>query len=71
MYLDRNAIFWAAFWAGLAGPVALYDPPPEYPLYLNNINLASNFGAVGWYLDYECGGYLNVGEPSAGDPASS
>jgi hypothetical protein len=64
-----TSVFWAAFWLGLAGPVSLYEATPDYPLYVNSTSVALNFAVVGMYLDHGVGGYLNVGEPSAGESA--
>ena len=63
-----NPVFWAAFWAGLAGPAMLYEPTDPYYLYLGATNVAQSFGAVGMYLDRASGTYLYVGQPSVRPP---
>jgi hypothetical protein len=62
--LNQNPAFWAAFWAGLAGPALLYEDPNPYYLYLGTSSVAQNFGAVAMYLDRAAGVYLDVGQPS-------
>ena len=45
--MDRSSIFWTAFWAGVASPVALYSPPPVYSTYSINFGVAQTFARVG------------------------
>jgi hypothetical protein len=42
--------FWAAFYAGMASPVALYGAPPAYGTYIFPLTPAQSFGVVGSYL---------------------
>ena len=58
-----DSVFWAAFWAGLAGPAMLYEPTDPYYLYLGAANVAQSFGAVGMYLNQASGAYLYVEQP--------
>ncbi len=62
--IHSNPVFWAAFWAGMAGPALLYEPAEPYYLYLRATNVAQSFGAVGMYLDRASGAYVYVGQPS-------
>jgi hypothetical protein len=42
--------FWAAFWAGLAAPVALHAPPAPYAAYSSAYSVGCTFGLVGMSL---------------------
>lgn len=67
--MNQSPIFWAAFWAGLAGPASLYAPPPTYYLYMGSSSVALSFAGVAFNLDRASGAYLNVGQPAIGQPA--
>jgi hypothetical protein len=62
--MNQNSAFLAAFWAGLAAPALLYQPPEPYYLYLGASTVAQSFGTVAMYLDQASGIYLYVGQPS-------
>ena len=57
--LPQSPDFWRAFWRGLAGPAALYEPTPEYLPYMNRISVAFNFAVVGMYLNHAVGRYVH------------
>jgi hypothetical protein len=66
--MNHNSAFLAAFWAGLAAPAWLYEPPAPYYLFLGASTVAQSFGTVAMYLDRASGTYLYVGQPSFGAP---
>lgn len=47
--------FLAAFWAGLAAPIALYAPPAPYAAYVGGISLPLSFAATGVRLSIATG----------------
>jgi hypothetical protein len=48
--MKPSPAFWAAFFAGLAGPLSLYEAPPIYSVYGNSI--AQIFSGVGMLWTY-------------------
>src|SRR6266851_2027430 len=61
--MNQTPIFWAAFWAGLAGPASLYAPASTYYSYLGGTSVAQSFGSVALSLDRATGVYWNVRKP--------
>jgi len=49
--MNHHPVFWAAFWAGMASPVALYASPAPYWAYMNNFTVAQSFAQVGASLN--------------------
>jgi hypothetical protein len=45
--MDSRTPFAAAFWAGLAAPIALYADPPQYPIYVAAYSVPLAFATVG------------------------
>jgi hypothetical protein len=54
--------FWAAFWAGLAAPTALYAPTAPYAAYIARPNVGNTFALVGMGLTRVMGAPVNVGQ---------
>jgi hypothetical protein len=50
--IDRNSVFWTAFWAGLAAPASVYAAPVTYYAYMNNYSLPLSFAQVGIALGH-------------------
>lgn len=57
--------FWSAFWAGLAGPAALYAPIPPYTAYVGNYSVPQNFAMVGVRLGQALGSYYTARDQDA------
>ena len=45
--MKTPSAFTAAFWAGLAAPTAIYDPPAPYLAYVRPFSVGQSFSAVG------------------------
>ena len=43
--------FISAFWAGLAAPNSLFDPPVSYPYFVAKDSIRRAFGQVAWHVN--------------------
>ena len=49
--MDRNSVFANAFWAGLAAPVGLYAPAPDYKAYSVTGSVGQSFGTMASFVN--------------------
>jgi hypothetical protein len=72
MAINRNSVFWAAFWTGLASPVSVYAAPVTYYPYLGNYSVPLSFTQVGFALGHSYAQASDDGQPTAGtSPAAT
>ncbi len=69
--MDKNSVFVAAFWAGLASPSQLYSAPVRYEPFINFLTPADSFVLVGFFLEDAFAATENDGQLtiSARDPS--
>lgn len=48
--MKTQPAFTAAFWSGMAAPVALFTPPAAYSTQTSALTAAQSFAIVGGYL---------------------
>ncbi len=65
--INRNSVFWAAFWAGLASPASVYAAPVPYYAYMGNYSLPLSFMQVGFALSHSYSQVVNDGQSIATD----
>jgi hypothetical protein len=70
MAVNRNSVFWAAFWAGLASPTAVYAASPVYYSYIGNYSVPLSFMQVGLALGHSYAQATDDGQQLASESGS-
>jgi hypothetical protein len=48
--MGSQSNFRSAFWAGVAAPVMLFAPVPNYAAFVSTLSPSQSFGVAGYYL---------------------